>query len=86
MLNIELRSPYWKGIGAVGFADAGNVFRRAGDLQLPALRPAAGVGLRYRSPLGPLRFDLGFNLDRQMLPNDTRERGMVFHLSLGQAF
>jgi outer membrane protein insertion porin family len=84
--NVELRTPYWKGLGGVGFLDTGNVFERAGDIRLGELRPAAGVGLRYRSPLGPLRFDLGFNLDRQTLPNGSRERGVVFHLSLGQAF
>lgn len=84
--NLELRSPYWKGLGGVAFFDAGNVFERAGDIRLSDLRPAGGFGLRYRSPLGPLRFDLGFNLDRQTLPNGARERGTVFHLSLGQAF
>jgi outer membrane protein insertion porin family len=84
--NIELRTPYWKGLGAVGFFDAGNVFAEAGDIQASELRPSAGFGLRYRSPLGPLRFDLGFNLARRTLPNGSRERGTVFHLSLGQAF
>ena len=84
--NVELRSAYWKGVGAVGFFDAGNVFQAASDISLAKLRPAAGVGLRYRSPLGPLRVDLGFNLDRQLLPTGERERGAVFHLSLGQAF
>ena len=84
--NVEMRSRYWKGLGAVGFFDAGNVFERAGDIRAADLRPSAGFGLRYRSPLGPLRFDLGFNLDRQTLPNGARERGTVFHLSLGQAF
>ena len=84
--NVELRTPYWKGLGGVGFFDAGNVFEQAGDIRLTDLRPAAGFGLRYRSPLGPLRFDLGFNLDRQTLPNGARERGTVFHLSIGQAF
>jgi outer membrane protein assembly complex protein YaeT len=86
VVNVELRSPYWKGIGGVGFFDAGNVFPAAGDIRLGDLRPAAGFGLRYRSPLGPLRVDAGFNLDRQPLPGGARERGLVFHLSLGQAF
>ncbi|HUE90117.1 MAG TPA: POTRA domain-containing protein [Vicinamibacterales bacterium] len=86
VVNVELRTPYWKGLGGVGFLDAGNVFRRATDISVAEFRPAGGFGLRYRSPLGPLRFDLGFNLDRQLLPNGSRERGMVFHLSLGQAF
>jgi outer membrane protein insertion porin family len=86
VLNLELRAPYWKGLGAVGFVDVGNVFKRAGDLSVANLRPSAGFGLRYRSPLGPLRVDLGFNLDRQLLRSGARERGSVFHISLGQAF
>lgn len=86
LLNAELRTPYWKGLGAVAFVDAGNVFRRAGDIRLAEVRPAAGAGLRYRSPLGPLRFDVGVNLDRRLLPTGIRERAVVFHLSLGQAF
>jgi outer membrane protein insertion porin family len=86
VLNGELRSPYWKEAAAVGFIDVGNVFRRAGEIRLGELRPAAGMGLRYRSPLGPLRIDVGFNLDPHLLPTGSRERRTVFHLSLGQAF
>ena len=86
VLNGELRTGYWKGLGAVGFVDVGNVFRSAGDIRLGELRPAAGFGMRYRSPIGPLRVDLGFNLDRQLLPTGSRERASVFHISLGQAF
>jgi outer membrane protein insertion porin family len=86
VLNGELRSSYWKGLGAVGFVDIGNVFRRPGDIRLGELRPATGAGLRYRSPLGPLRLDVGFNLDPHLLPTGVKERRTVFHLSLGQAF
>jgi outer membrane protein insertion porin family len=81
VVNLELRTPYWKGLGGVGFLDAGNVFEHASEVSLTDLRPAAGFGLRYRSPVGPLRVDLGFNLDRR-----NQERGTVFHISLGQAF
>jgi outer membrane protein assembly factor BamA len=84
--NVELRTAYWKGLSAVSFVDIGNVFRFAGDISLGDLRPATGAGLRYRSPLGPLRFDVGFNLDPRALPNGDLERRTVFHLSLGQAF
>jgi outer membrane translocation and assembly module TamA len=49
------------------------------------LRTAAGFGIRYRSPLGPLRLDVGFKLDRRDL-NRGSERRAVYHLSLGQAF
>ena len=70
----------------MGFIDAGNIFRRASDLDLTNLRPAAGVGGRYRSPVGPIRVDVGFNLNRKELVPGTLERGYVLHISLGQAF
>lgn len=86
VLNLEMRSAYWKGVGVVGFFDAGNVFASASEVNVTDLRTAAGFGLRYRSPLGPLRVDLGFKLDRRVLSNGSRERLAVLHISLGQAF
>ncbi len=85
VLNAELRTPHVKGVGLVGFVDAGNVFLRASDLDVIDLRATAGVGLRYRSPLGPLRLDVGVKLDRRDFTSGS-ERRVVFHLSLGQAF
>ena len=46
-----------------------------------SLRPAAGFGIRWFSPLGPINLDLGFNLDRQ-----TGEKGAVFDFSMGKPF
>jgi outer membrane translocation and assembly module TamA len=91
VLNAEIRTAYWKGLSGVGFVDVGNVFRRVDQIELSELRPAIGFGLRFRSPIGPLRADLGFNLNRRILPSpepdsQVRERGVVFHISLGQAF
>jgi outer membrane protein insertion porin family len=82
MFNGEIRVPVWRDIGAAVFIDAGNVFDRVTNVDLGELRAAAGVGLRYRSPVGPLRFDVGFKLDRQ--PGDRS--GRAFHFSFGQAF
>jgi outer membrane protein insertion porin family len=70
----------------VGFVDAGNVFQRASDLGILDLRSAAGFGFRYRSPVGPIRVDLGFNLKRRELVPGELERPYVLHISLGQAF
>jgi outer membrane protein insertion porin family len=86
VLNGELRVNVLGPLQAVGFLDAGNVFPRAGDLDLTDLRPAAGMGVLYRSPVGPVRLDWGFNLDRRELVPGTLERRSVFHISLGQAF
>ena len=86
VLNAELRADVIAGIGAVGFLDAGNVFPRATDLDFGRLRVATGFGLRYQSPVGPIRIDLGFKLDRRELAPDRLERRSVLHISLGQAF
>jgi outer membrane protein insertion porin family len=86
VLNVELRAPFWKGLGLVGFVDTGNVFRRASDVDLAELRVATGFGVRYRSPIGPLRVDLGFKVNPRVLASGSRERGSVLHISLGQAF
>jgi outer membrane protein insertion porin family len=86
VLNGELRVGVIGPLQAVGFLDAGNVVARAADLDLTNLRAAAGFGFRYRSPVGPIRIDLGFKLDRRELAPGRLERRSVWHISLGQAF
>jgi outer membrane protein insertion porin family len=65
----------------VGFVDTGNVFARAADVAFEEFRTAVGAGLRYKSPLGPLRFDFGVNVNRQ--PGEKRTAWFV---NFGQAF
>ena len=86
VLNAELRSAVVGSFGVVGFVDAGNVFLRAADIRLHELRATAGFGLRYQSPIGPIRMDLGFKLDRRELAPGRLEKRSVLHISLGQAF
>jgi outer membrane protein assembly complex protein YaeT len=86
VLNAELRVPVWSDLGAATFVDAGNVFRRASDLDLTELRPTAGFGVRYQSPVGPLRLDFGFKLDRLRVIGGELERRHAWYISFGQAF
>ena len=86
VLNAEVRVPVWGGLGAVGFMDAGNVFNRVSDFSFRLLKPTAGLGMRYQSPIGPLRVDLGFKLNRDRLPTGELESMAELHISLGQAF
>jgi outer membrane protein insertion porin family len=86
ILNGELRVPVWRDVGVVGFVDAGNVFNRVTDFDFSEIRPTTGFGFRYRSPIGPIRVDVGFKLDRQFLPDGSLERLTAVHISLGQAF
>lgn len=61
--SFELRFPISGDFGGVGFVDFGNVSRSyGGALKLADLQWAAGAGVRYKTPFGPLRLDLGFRL------------------------
>lgn len=85
LLNGEVRVPIWGDLGAAVFVDGGNVFRRVGEVDLAELRGSAGFGVRYQSPIGPIRFDLGFKLDRRSI-GGRLEPGHALHFSIGQAF
>ena len=85
IMNAELRVPVWREFGTAFFVDGGNVFDRVTNMDLGDLHGAIGVGLRYRSPVGPIRIDVGFKLDRRELGGSLEPRA-VWHLSIGQAF
>ncbi|MFH0821676.1 MAG: outer membrane protein assembly factor BamA, partial [Pseudomonadota bacterium] len=53
------------GIRGVVFYDAGNVYREDETFDVMSFRTDAGAGLRWNSPLGPLRIEWGYNLDPQ---------------------
>jgi outer membrane protein insertion porin family len=62
----EFRFPLVKEFGVVGtvFFDAGNVYtENENALTVPGLRTSAGGGIRWYSPMGPIRLEYGFNLD-----------------------
>jgi outer membrane protein assembly complex protein YaeT len=81
ILNAELRAPIAHGFGVVGFVDTGNVFSGVSEIDLGELRTAVGSGVRYKSPFGPIRFDLGFKVNRQ--PGESLT---AWFISFGQAF
>jgi translocation and assembly module TamA len=61
--SAEWRFPLTGNLGGVLFVDAGNAYLAAGDLwKLDLLQWAPGIGMRYRSPLGPVRLDLSGRL------------------------
>jgi len=70
ILNLETEFPLFEkaGIRGLVFVDAGNAYR-AGSYRDPTvtlnLYKSVGFGLRWFSPLGPLRFEWGFPLDRR---------------------
>ena len=85
ILNAELRVPVWGALGAALFVDGGNVFRRVTDFDISELRGSFGFGVRYLTPIGPVRLDLGFKMDRRQI-NDRLEPRTALHFSIGHAF
>ena len=81
IFNAELRAPIAHGFGVVGFVDTGNVFSGVSEIDLGEMRTAVGSGVRYKSPFGPIRFDLGFKINRQ--PGESLT---AWFISFGQAF
>ena len=60
--SVEARFPVWRELIGAVFVDAGMVQQRR-QADLPTRRAAItpGFGARYRSPVGPIRADIGFN-------------------------
>jgi outer membrane translocation and assembly module TamA len=76
-------------LSGVAFIDGGNVWRDAWDVRLSDLRWAAGPGIRYDTPIGPVRFDLGVQLnpiDGLVIEGNPERRKWRVHFSIGQAF
>jgi outer membrane protein insertion porin family len=84
VFNTELRFPthLMKNLGAAAFYDGGNVY---GPLNLRTFvdnfSNTLGFGIRYNTPIGPVRFDIGHNLNP--VPGF---RSTQFFVTLGQAF
>ena len=87
--STELRASLWRNLGGVLFLDGGNVWYDSWDFNLNDLRYDVGPGLRYQTPIGPIRADLGFQLNPipGLIVNGKPEaRHFRFHFSIGQAF
>jgi outer membrane protein assembly factor BamA len=84
ILNSELRIPVplKKGLGVAVFYDGGNVFQHIGFSDFGAnYTNTLGAGLRYATPVGPIRIDIGHNLNS--LPGI---KATQIFITLGQAF
>ena len=93
ILNGELRVPLSGALSVVSFFDTGNVFQRVTGLSIAEFRNAVGFGVRYKSPFGPLRVDLGFKTHVEAFPctadnpvANCFESRSALHISFGQAF
>jgi outer membrane protein assembly factor BamA len=60
--NLELRYPIWADrLRGAAFLDFGQVWRHADDVRLGDVRFTPGIGVRYFSPVGPIRIHVGYD-------------------------
>lgn len=81
--NAEYRFPLVKEQGIIGlvFVDAGNVLESDESYTFKGIRMSAGAGVRWYSPMGPLRLEWGYNLDKK-----RGEPSSNFEFSIGTMF
>lgn len=65
LANAEYRFPIFGSLQGAVFVDAGNVWREIDLVDFSEMRYGAGIGVRYLTPVGPIRLDLGWKLDRK---------------------
>jgi outer membrane protein insertion porin family len=82
-LNLEYIFPLVKKAGLTGliFYDTGNVYEDEGSIDLADLRESVGGGIRWYSPMGPIRLEYGHILDRE-----GDEDGGRWEFSMGNNF
>lgn len=82
-INAELRFPLYQALSGVVFNDIGALAQdKITDIITSNFVGSTGFGLRYKTPVGPLRFDIGFKWKKRF-ENDCP---YAWFLTLGQAF
>jgi outer membrane protein insertion porin family len=82
--NAEVRFPLAPQAGAFGvaFFDTGDIYSTEEDIEIDNLRESAGLGVRWLSPMGPVRLEYGWILDPK--PSDSASGNWEF--SMASAF
>jgi outer membrane protein insertion porin family len=84
LFNFEMSFPIvpaLKNLYGTLFFDKGNVFERRRQVSLSGLRNALGLGLKYKTPLGPVRLELGWNLAPSL-----NEKSLIGFITIGNVF
>lgn len=72
--NFEIRTGYYKNFGLVLFWDGGEIENHINNFKLNRYQYSIGIGLRFNTPVGPIRLDYG-----KRLKNPTRpDRGKLY--------
>ena len=81
IVNLEWRFPIWRWVGGALFVDSGTVTPEIANLGWNAFKTGAGGGLRIKTPVGPIRVDVGYAF--QPIPGESRTQ---VYVSVGNPF
>lgn len=81
LLNIEYIFPIIEKLKGVLFFDAGDAYGYGKNFDLGDIRTSPGIGIRYYTPIGPMRLDWGYNLDKK-----PGEKAYQWNFSIGTLF
>jgi outer membrane translocation and assembly module TamA len=87
--STEIRFPIAGRVGGVFFLDYANVWTDPWMIDLGDLRYSVGPGIRFQTPIGPVRADVGYQLnplDGLLIDGEPQDRRWRIHFSIGQAF
>jgi outer membrane protein insertion porin family len=93
--NIEYTYPLFSFLKVAGFFDIGNVWDKVGDIgasddyyqgipNTGGFKKSFGLGLRMKTPFGPISLDYGIPLDKQ--PGESEKSSGRFHFSASHGF
>ncbi|MBU0991811.1 MAG: outer membrane protein assembly factor BamA [Proteobacteria bacterium] len=82
--NVELLYPLFQeaGLVALAFVDTGNVFGTDEEIDIMGLRSSFGYGIRWYSPIGPIRLEWG----KIIAPRDGEKKNGSWEFTMGTAF
>jgi outer membrane translocation and assembly module TamA len=81
IFNLEARFPIWRWLGGTVFVDTGAVTPEIQDLRSGAFHTGVGGGFRIKTPVGPIRVDVGYAL--RPVPDESR---VQVHITVGNPF
>jgi outer membrane protein insertion porin family len=82
--NIEYIYPVFSFLNVAAFFDTGNVWSRVSEFGSGGLKSGVGLGVRLKTPIGPIMVDYGIPLDKE--PGENDKSGGRLHFSMSRGF